>query len=82
MQKNIVEKTNYLASEIKSENLGEHMTSESLPKDVSMQLFRLMTKVVENDINPKTVDAACKCANEIYKILKFNLELIRTKGNA
>lgn len=55
------------------------VTSESLPKNVSMQLYKLMKKVVENEVNPKTVGAACSCAAEICKILKLNHE-IRKSG--
>lgn len=52
-------------------------TSENLPKNVSMQLFELMKRVVKDDVNPKTVNAACACASEIHKILRLNLEMKR-----
>ena len=55
----------------------EQVTSENLPRNVSMQLFDLMQKIVEDDVNPKTVHAACACASEIHKILKLNLEMKR-----
>jgi hypothetical protein len=40
-----------------------------------MRLYELMTKVVQDDVNPKTVHAACACAAEIHKILRLNLEM-------
>lgn len=54
-------------------------TSESLPKNVSMQLFKLMNKVVENEVNPKTVQAACACATEIHRMLRLNMEMKRSR---
>lgn len=50
-------------------------TSENLPKSVSMQLLNLMKQVVQSDVNPSTVKAACQCAAEIHKMLKLNIEL-------
>jgi hypothetical protein len=50
-------------------------TSKSLPESVSMQLLGLMKKVVEDGVNPKTVNAACQCASEIHKILRLNFEM-------
>ncbi len=55
------------------------VTSENLPKNVSLQLYALMGKVVQEDVNPKTVRAACDCADAIHKFLKLNLE-IRKSG--
>lgn len=51
------------------------VTSENLPKNVSMQLFNLMNKIVQDEVSPQTVKAACQCATEIHRMLKFNLEL-------
>lgn len=64
-------------SEIKSLKHAEAETSKNLPKNVSLKLFELMNKVVSDRVTPQTVDAACKCASEIHKILKFNLEVMR-----
>ncbi len=52
-------------------------TSENLLKNVSMQLYELMKKVVKDDVNPKTVSAACNCASEIHKMLKLNRDILR-----
>jgi hypothetical protein len=48
-----------------------------LLKNVSMQLYELMKKVVKDDVNPKTVSAACNCASEIHKMLKLNRDILR-----
>lgn len=53
-------------------------TSQNLPQNVSMQLYELMLKVVKDEVNPKTVQAACTCATEIHRMLKFNLDLKRS----
>jgi len=66
-----------LDSEKKLQKQGELATSENLPKNVCMKLYDLMEKVVDSDVNPKTVNAACSCAAEIYKILKLNHEMTK-----
>ena len=43
-----------------------------------MRLFELMEKVVETEVTPSTVKAACNCASGIHKILKLNLEMKRS----
>jgi len=63
--------------EKRSEIVKTPVTSENLPQNVCMQLYCLMNKVVEDDVNPKTVNAACSCASEIHKILKLNHEMSR-----
>lgn len=50
-------------------------TSESLPKSVSLQLLDLMKQVVKDGVNPATVNAACKCASEIHKMLDLNVKI-------
>ena len=57
---------------LKQENLT---TSENLPKSVSLKLYELMNSVVEQEVNPRTVSAACACATEIHRMLKLNLEI-------
>lgn len=64
-----------LVSDQKYPSQDNPVTSENLPLNVSMQLYRLMTKVVEDEVSPKTVNAACACASEIHKIIKLNLEM-------
>lgn len=66
-----------LDSETRSLKHGDPATSENLPKNVSLKLYELMNSVVSKDVTPATVNAACQCASEIHKILKFNLELMR-----
>ena len=61
--------------EQKSQNQENNSQSTNLPYTVSMQLVSLMKKVVEEEVNPKTVGAACQCASEIHKILKLNFEM-------
>lgn len=55
----------------------EQATSQSLPQSVSMQLVDLMRKVVENEVTPTTVRAACECARTVNELLKTNLEMIK-----
>lgn len=52
-------------------------TSESLPRNVSMQLYELMLKVTAKEVSPGTVNAACNCASAIHKILKLNHDMKR-----
>lgn len=78
MPDNTDEKTHPLASDPRSLKPVEPVTSADLPKSVSLQLYRLMNKVVEDDVNPKTVQAACACATEIHRMLKLNLEIKRS----
>lgn len=78
MRENTEEKIRHSVSDQKSPKQDVQVTSENLPKTVSMQLYALMTKVVENEVTPSTVNAACNCAAEIHKILKLNLEMKRS----
>lgn len=59
------------------QKLKEPVTSENLPKNVSMQLFGLMTEVVKEKVTLGTVRAACQCAQEIHRMLKLNEEIRR-----
>lgn len=67
--------THFSDLEKKSQNQEKDSQSTSLPYTVSMQLVNLMQKVVEDEVSPKTVGAACQCASEIHKILKLNFEM-------
>lgn len=78
MQKNGVEKIQSSDLETKSELQDVQGTSENLLKNVSLQLFSMMQSVTKTEINPNTVNAACNCASEIHKLLKFNLEMKRS----
>lgn len=51
--------------------------SQNLLQDSCMQLSRLMREVTKDEVNPKTVDAACKCADGIHKLLRLNYDLMR-----
>jgi hypothetical protein len=51
--------------------------SESLSKDLALQLLGLMKKVTAKKVTSQTVNAACNCASEIHKILKLNFEMKR-----
>lgn len=77
MPDSIVEKIPPLASDQKSLTPAAQETSESLPKSVSLQLYKLMGEVVKKEINPQTVQAACACATEIHRMLKLNMEMKR-----
>lgn len=55
----------------------EQVTSESLPRSVSVQLVELMRQVVAKEVNPTTVRAACECARTVNELLKTNLEMIK-----
>ena len=57
----------------------EPVTSENLLKHVSLQLYSMMVEVTKDAINPNTVNAACNCASEIHKLLKFNQEVMRKR---
>lgn len=78
MQGNGEVDSQHLASETKLQKREDQETSESLPKSVSLHLLDLMKKVVEENVNPSTVSAACKCASEIHKMIKINLDLKRS----
>lgn len=82
MQGNIVEGAQSLDLDKKSLQQESPATSENLPKNVSMQLFDLMKRVVKDDVNPSTVRAACACATEIHRMLKLNLEIKKLDHNA
>lgn len=56
---------------------AEQATSQSLPQSVSVQLVDLMRKVVEKEVSPTTVRAACECARTVNELLKTNLEMIK-----
>ena len=75
MQKSTGKEIQPLGSVQKSEPPASQETSESLPKNVSLQLYGLMKKITEGEISPAKVNAACNCASAIHKFLKLNQEL-------
>lgn len=80
MQGSTGEKNQVSVSGTKLPKLDEQVTSENLPKNVSLQLYELMKQVVADEVTPGTVNAACNCATAIHKFLKFNEELKRSKS--
>ncbi len=49
----------------------------NLSTTVAEHLLSLMFKVTNDDVTPQSVDAACKCAKEIHKIIQMNLNFSR-----
>jgi hypothetical protein len=78
MRKNTEGAVQSLASEKQLQRPEDQEKSENLPQSVSMQLLSLMKEVVREDVNPSTVNSACKCASEIHKMIKLNLEMKRS----
>ena len=63
-------------SDAPSKNLeGANLPKKSLSISVAEQLLDLMQQVTKNDISPKTVNAACSCANAIHKFILLNLKM-------
>lgn len=75
MQDDTEDKRLSLVSDNKSPQPKDPEISRHLPRLVSMQLYELMGQVVQKEVNPKTVSAACQCASAIHKFLKLNHEL-------
>ena len=75
MQENIEKEKSPMVLKEQLQKLDELETSENLPKNVSMQLYKLMKQVVSDDVTPSTVRAACQCATEIHRMLKLNMEI-------
>ncbi len=59
---------------------ADPVTSEDLPRSVSIQLYGLMNEVTRESVTPQSVAAACKCAAEIQKMLKINLEMMKFRA--
>lgn len=55
----------------------EPSQSKNLLLSSASLLLDLMEKMAEKKDDPRYVNAACKCAGEINKLLKFNLELMK-----
>lgn len=71
-----LEKTPSMQLNTKSLNASEaNMTLGPLSKDLATHLLSLSKQVVAKEITPKTVNAACQCASELYKIMKLNWEM-------
>ena len=59
----------------KLEMQNQEMTSKQLSKNLIMQMMSLIENVNKKEITPETVKASCMCAEQVYKILKLNLEI-------
>lgn len=57
--------------------VAENTTLGPLSRDLARHLLDLSKKVTEKAVTPKTVNAACQCAAELYKIMKLNWEMKR-----
>jgi len=49
----------------------ERKTLTPISINLAEHLFELSKSVVKDNINPKTVHAACACASEIHKLLSL-----------
>lgn len=75
MQDNIAEKSNHKSQlETQLTKQEELEISENLPMHVSMQLYKLMNKIVKDEVNPDNVNAACNCAAQICKMLDITFK--------
>lgn len=79
MEKDKEEKILPLASLNKLQKQNQMEDSTSLPKNLSLELLGLLRSVTKDEVTPRTVDAACKCAREIHKILDLNFRM-KQKG--
>lgn len=50
---------------------------QNLSMNIAEHLLFLMKDVTKEKVNPRTVNAACQCASELYKLMKLNLEIRR-----
>lgn len=46
------------------------------------QLVGLMADVTKADVSPKTVDAACKCATAIVRLIDVNVKYAKSRAKA
>ena len=53
----------------------EKLHSPNLSVCVSSHLLNLMKEVTKNEITPATINAACNCAQVIYKFVSLNVNL-------
>lgn len=76
------EKTQPLVSALQLQVQSGQVTSEDLPRSVCEQLAVLMVQVTKDQVTPTTVNAACNCASQIQKILRFNFDMQREERKA
>jgi hypothetical protein len=58
----------------------DNSISKTLSRNIAEHLLDLMRAVTKEEINPKTVSAACNCANQLYKIMTLNLKIRKDFG--
>lgn len=58
-----------------SPQLKKQEMSKNLSTDIANHLLYLMKKVTEEDVTPQTVHSACDCAQQMYNLMKLNLEV-------
>ena len=58
-----------------SKQLEKKESSESLSRNLSLELLQLMKDVTRTEVSAETVNAACNCASQIHKILRLNLDM-------
>lgn len=54
----------------------EKSHQKSLSVELAEHLLNLSKKVVQDDITPSTVNAACNCATQITNLIKINMRQI------
>ncbi len=48
---------------------------KNLSTSIAEHLLSLMKDVTKEEVSPRTVEAACKCAQQMYNIMKLNVEM-------
>lgn len=58
---------------------AENAAQKTLSRNIAEHLLHLMKEVTKKEVSPKTVNAACQCAAELYKVMKLNIELAKLR---
>jgi hypothetical protein len=62
-----------------SKDLSIRQENQALSKNLSMNvaehLLHLMRTVTKDEVSPSTVQSACHCAQQMYNLMKLNLEV-------
>ena len=63
-------------SALSAVNSGEAKSpSPNLSTSIAEHLLVLMKDVTKQEVSPSTVEAACKCAQQMYNLMKLNIEM-------
>ena len=63
-------------SAVPTENSGAAKSvSPNLSTSIAEHLLVLMKDVTKQEVSPSTVEAACKCAQQMYNLMKLNIEM-------